>query len=151
MLWFCLEYDFFRVVYLSVNLCLFSPNCGWLLLEGLQIRKGNSSAFSAFSVLTQKKRFWQEERRRSRVLPWLMCVCSAAWSCLTLCDPMDFQRDFPGKNTGMGCHSLQGFFPAQLLTLISCIGRKILYHWVTWEAPAINLGSRYWCHLVRII
>ena len=36
---------------------------------------------------------------------------SCAQSCLTLCDPMDSARllcpwDFPGKNTGVGCHFL---------------------------------------------
>ena len=39
-------------------------------------------------------------------------------SCPTLCDPMDCSssahRDSPGKNTGMGGHSLlQGIFPTQ--------------------------------------
>ena len=36
-----------------------------------------------------------------------------AQSCLTLCDPMDcsppgssVHGDFPGKNTGVGCHAL---------------------------------------------
>ena len=36
--------------------------------------------------------------------------------CLTLCDPTDLCRpwDFPGKNTGVGCHFLfQGIFPTQ--------------------------------------
>ena len=50
----------------------------------------------------------------------LMCVhmCSAAKSCLTLWDPMDCSPpgsrpwDFPGKNTGVGSHSLlQGNLP----------------------------------------
>ena len=42
-----------------------------------------------------------------------------AQSCLTLCNPMQPSRllcpwDFPGKNTGVGCHFLlQGIFPAQ--------------------------------------
>ena len=40
--------------------------------------------------------------------------------------------DFPGKNTGVGCHFLlQGIFRTQGLTHVSCIsctGRKILYH-----------------------
>ena len=39
-------------------------------------------------------------------------------SCVTLCDPIDcsppgssVRGDFPGKNTGMGCHALlQGIF-----------------------------------------
>ena len=42
-------------------------------------------------------------------------------SCLTLCDPMDcslpgssVHGDYPGKNTGVGCHALlQGIFPTQ--------------------------------------
>ena len=42
-------------------------------------------------------------------------------SCLILCDPMDcsppgssVQQDFPGKNTGVGCHALlQGIFLTQ--------------------------------------
>ena len=50
------------------------------------------------------------------------CVCVlVAQSCLTLCDPMDCSTprllcpwDFPGKNTGVGCHSvLQGIFLIQ--------------------------------------
>ena len=45
--------------------------------------------------------------------------------------------DFPGKNTGMGCHFLfQGCFHTQtsnppLLSLLHC--KQILYHWATWE------------------
>ena len=55
--------------------------------------------------------------------------------CPTLCDPMDCRLlcplDSPGKNTGVGCHSLlQGIFPTQgsnqRLLIISC--RQILYH-----------------------
>ena len=45
------------------------------------------------------------------------CVCVRAQSCLTLCDPMArlfCPWDFPGKNTGVGCHFLlQGIFPIQ--------------------------------------
>ena len=44
-----------------------------------------------------------------------------AWSCPTLCDPMDcslpgssVHGNSPGKNTGVGCHALlQEIFPAQ--------------------------------------
>ena len=44
-----------------------------------------------------------------------VCVCAHACSqslqsCLTVCDPMDkwllCPWDFPGKNTGIGCHAL---------------------------------------------
>ena len=46
--------------------------------------------------------------------------------------------NFPGKNTGAGCHFLlQGFFPTQgsnprLLHLLHC--RQIVNHWAIWEA-----------------
>ena len=40
--------------------------------------------------------------------------------------------DFPGENTGVGCHVLlQGIFPTQGLTrvsYVSCIGRQVPYH-----------------------
>ena len=48
---------------------------------------------------------------------WRLCACSVTQSCLTLCNPMDCRLcpwNFPGKNTGVGCHSLlQGIFPSQ--------------------------------------
>ena len=59
-------------------------------------------------------------------------------SCPTLCNPMacsllgfrsSIHEDFPGKNTGMGCHALlQGVFQTQELnpSLLHC--RSILYH-----------------------
>ena len=61
-----------------------------------------------------------------------------AQSCLTLCDPMDcsltgssVHGDSPGKNTGVGCHSLlQGIFLTQGLNqCLLCLrhGRQILY------------------------
>ena len=59
-----------------------------------------------------------------------------AQSCLVLCDTMGYSPpgfsvhgDSPGKNTGVGCHSLlQGNFPSQGLNwgLLHC--RQILYH-----------------------
>ena len=44
--------------------------------------------------------------------------------------------DFPAKNTGVGCHSFsrESSRPRDQ-TCISCIGRWILYHWGTGEAP----------------
>ena len=46
--------------------------------------------------------------------------------------------DFPGKHTGMGCHSLlQGIFPTQELNpgLLHC--RQILYPWATRKATPL--------------
>ena len=63
-------------------------------------------------------------------------LCLVAQSCLTLCNAMDcsppgssVHEDFPGKNTGVGCHFLlQGTFPTQGSNphLLHC--RWILYH-----------------------
>ena len=50
---------------------------------------------------------------------YLLCLCARL--CPILCNPMDHSspgssvhEDFPGKNTGVGCHALlQGIFPTQ--------------------------------------
>ena len=76
------------------------------------------------------------------VIPSLeMCVL-VIQSCLTLCDPTGLLSPWnsPGKNTGVGNHSLlQGIFPIQKLNpgLLHC--RRILYHlghqrtgWFSW-------------------
>ena len=65
----------------------------------------------------------------------IMCVCLVTQLRLTLCNPLDcsppgssVHGDSPGKNTGVGCHSLlQGIFPTQELNwgLLHC--RWILY------------------------
>ena len=68
--------------------------------------------------------------------PVCVCVCLFAHLCLTLWGPMDWRPrgssvhgDSPGKNAGMGCHTLlQGIFPTQELNpgLPHC--RRILYY-----------------------
>ena len=77
------------------------------------------------------------------------CYCLVAKACLTLCDPMDWS--LPG-------FFLHGISQARILeqvaisfsrgssqprdwtciSCISCIGRRILYHWVTGEALLIT-------------
>ena len=61
---------------------------------------------------------------------------SVAQSCPTLCSPMDCSLplhcpwDFPGKNTGLGCHFLlQGTLLGQGLNSQLLRGRRILCHW----------------------
>ena len=78
-------------------------------------------------------------------------VCSVAQSRLTPCGPVEPSRllcpwDFPGKNTGVGCHFfLQGISQTQgsnphLLCLLHC--RQVLHHGATWEAQLL-----YMCQL----
>ena len=63
-------------------------------------------------------------------------------SCLTLCDSMDIGPsgsscpwDFPGKNTGVACHSLlQGIFPTQG-------SNPCLLHWQADSLPLSHQGS----------
>ena len=42
-------------------------------------------------------------------------LCLVAQSCLTLCDPVDYNLpvygDSPGKNIGVGCHTLPEVLP----------------------------------------
>ena len=68
-----------------------------------------------------------------------VCVCVWDQSCLTLCDP---HGNFPGKNTGVGCHFLlQGIFLTQgsnlsLLCLLHC--RWILYRWASGKVHTVT-------------
>ena len=72
----------------------------------------------------------------------LMKKVLVAQSCLTLCNPHGLQPtrllcpwDSPGKNTGVGCHSLlQGIFPSQWLNLGLLHCRGLLF-WAAREAP----------------
>ena len=68
-----------------------------------------------------------------------MQVCSVVQLCPTLSDAIDCSLpssclwDFPGMNTGVGCHFLlQGIFLTQgsNISCVSCFGRWIPYHWI---------------------
>ena len=78
---------------------------------------------------------------------WCSSTCSVTQLCLTLCEPKDFSS--PGS-------SIHGIFQARILewaavsssrgsflprvqthiSCVSCIGRWVLYHCATWEAPS---------------
>ena len=72
-------------------------------------------------------------------------LVSQSWP--TLCDPMDcsppgspVRGDSPGKNTGVGSHSLlQGIFLTQGLNLGFLWCRQILYHLRHQESPLIHI------------
>ena len=78
--------------------------------------------------------------------PFLKCVCSVDQSCLTLCDPMDCSPSGSSVHEILQARILEwvaisssrGAFWLRdqvHVSCISCIGRWILYHWATWEAP----------------
>ena len=66
-------------------------------------------------------------------------------SCLTLCNPMDYEParllcpwDSPGKNTGVGCHSLfRGIFLTQGSSPSFLLGR----HFLTIEPPSSHIEA----------
>ena len=66
------------------------------------------------------------------------CLLSHVWHFAALCT-VGFlcPWDFPGKNTGVGCHFLlQAYFWPRDRTHISYIGRRILYHLAPpWNPP----------------
>ena len=84
--------------------------------------------------------------------PQDMCVLAKSLqSCLTL-RPHGLQPsrvlcpwDFPGKNTGVGCHALlQGIFQTQKSNPnLSCIGRHVLYHQRHLGSPRICVLNTY--------
>ena len=87
-------------------------------------------------------------RVRENVLAISVCVCMHVLShfgcvrlfvnqCTVACQA-PLSMDFPGKNTGVGCHSLlQGIFPTQGSNL--CL--LCLLHWQVDSLPLSHLGS----------
>ena len=72
---------------------------------------------------------------------------------LCICIPRECPWNSAGKNTGVGSlFLLQGIFPTQGLNPGLLLGRQILYHWATWEAPWMTTlmslhtewGSQQW-------
>ena len=99
----------------------------------------------------------------SNLLNWLLCVRFIAKSCLTLLQLHGLKpatllcpRDFSGKNTRMGCHSLlQGTFLTQGSNSHLLYCPWILYYWLTREAPKLTLrpmsmGYAYWSQKYKI-
>ena len=89
------------------------------------------------------------------VLEIMVMECLVAQLCLTLCDPMDcsppgfsVRGDFPGKNTGVGCHALlQGIFQTQGLNPCLLHYRQNLYC-LSYQGSPQNGGSVQFSHSV---
>ena len=85
-----------------------------------------------------------------------LCVCVYAcvlsrFSCVQLYDPMNCSppgssvpRGSPGKNTGVGCHALQGIVPTQGSN--PCL--LCLLHWQASSFPLAPPGKLPWIHHV---
>ena len=59
---------------------------------------------------------------------------------------------FNPKNTGVGCHFLlQEIFLTQGSNSVSCIGRWVLHHWATREAPWIEWQIFHWIWIFLLI
>ena len=120
---------------------------GGLQSTGLQ-RAGHDWATNTHTYLPEKDTIIVIRDGSKSVRILCLCVMGREWdyvhlykrkwkvnvlvaqSCLTLCDPMDWNS--PNKNTGVGCHSLlQGIFLTQVLhsSLLNLLHyRQILYH-----------------------
>ena len=92
------------------------------------------------------------------VLQPLPSCCFSQW-CSTLCDPMECSLwvlcpwDSPGKNTGVGYHSLlQGIFltpDRPHVSYVSCLGRHVPYSWATLGALPILPEHNWYLKLLR--
>ena len=81
------------------------------------------------------------------------CCCSVTKSCPTLCEPMD--HSLPGSSVHgtsqkrilewVAISFSRGSSQPRDGTLVSCVGRRILYHWVIWEAHNWIHWGEYVC------
>ena len=82
-----------------------------------------------------------------------VCVCSVTRSCLTLCDPMDCSPPASSVHEILQARILEWVAISSSRrssrprdrTCVSCIGRWVLYHWATLEAPLYkSLMGKYY-------
>ena len=134
---------------------------------------GGQSVGSSASVLPMNSQGWfplgwtglisLQSKGLSRVFSKFKSLSSSTLSFLTLCDPMDYTRNSPGQNTGVGSLSLlQGIFPTQGLNLGLPHGRQILYQlshqrnpgilkWVAYPFPSRSSWPRNWTGVSCIV
>ena len=108
--------------------------------------------FHLLSPFVHPQLYWKHTVTRESGCSIQICYCLVTKWCQMLCDPMacnptgSFRPwDFPGKNTGMGCHFLlEGIFPTQGSNLR-------LLHWQAYSLLLSHLGSRIKCYKKSII
>ena len=122
-----------------------------------------SRLFECMSIKRQCSCFFVVHNNRLKAernhISFLCCSCCSlvTKSCLTLLLPRGLQPtrllcswDFPGRNTGMGCHFLlQGIFQIQGSNLHLLLGRWILYHGATREA--LHRISPFSCYMLSAL
>ena len=88
----------------------------------LKVKLTHHILSSGFQVSASPSKQLSKRHCCWRFIKWpCVCVCVCFQSCLTFCNPKDYSptrllcpRNFPDKNTGVGCHFLlQGFFLTQ--------------------------------------
>ena len=152
MLW---RYFFFqmRLTFISVDFQWSRfPSIMWVsewVSEVAQLCLHNVGGPHLISWRPGKKKAWCPLGRSGKVL--------VAQSCPTLCDLMDCNPqllspwDSPGKNTGVGSHSLlYGIFLTRGLNLGVLHCRKILYHLSHQGSPRCTVRKREFCLLLPL-
>ena len=97
------------------------------------------------------------KQKVSVLISLFLYMCLVAQSCPTRCNPMDCSQpgssvpgDFPGKNTGVGCHALlqqmfplQGFNPGLLYCrwILYCLSHQRSPWILEWAAYPFSRGS----------
>ena len=101
------------------------------------------NSFLSFQFLKSKQCM---QMSLNPVVPKDQWLCSVAQLCLALCNPMDWSPRGSSVHRIIEARILEWVAisycrgssrPRDLICVscISCIGRQILYHWATWEAP----------------
>ena len=114
-----------------------------------RVRRGSRwSRRKEKSQATQEGPLWGKKNYPTRL------CCLVAKSCLTLCNPLDcsllgcFVHGISQARTleWVAISSSRGSSPPRDRMHIFCIGRRILYHWATWEAHSTRVVANIYDH-----
>ena len=143
---------------LCILICfiILTPRVNIINVPTLLMRKRSSGRLSSLFRVTQ---LVFEFRVVWLQIPWFqpyavllllsvsVCVCSVAQLCLTLCDPIDCSPTATSVHGILQTRILEwvpipfsrGSSRPRDWTHISCSGRRILYHWATWQVLLLSV------------